>query len=63
MVCNLAKSGDGPKSWKGKYDNENGDRRKFQIDLGLALLNFAVRLEWDGSGPRPRWIRQTDYTL
>jgi hypothetical protein len=61
IVCNLAKSNVGPKSWKGKYDNKNGGRRKFQIDLGLALLNFAIGLEWDGSGPKPRWMRQTDF--
>jgi hypothetical protein len=42
IVCNLAKSGVGPKSWKGKYDNKNGGQRKFQIDLGLGLLNLAT---------------------
>jgi hypothetical protein len=46
---------------KGKYDNKNGGRRKFQIDLGLALLNFAIGLEWDGKGPRPSRMQQTDF--
>ena len=32
---------------------------KFQVDLRLALLNYAISEEWrDLNGPHPRWIRQ-----
>ncbi len=32
----------------------------FQVDLGIALLNHAIELEWmDTSKPRPDWMRQS----
>lgn len=60
IVCNLEKINVGPKIWRGQYDNKNGGCRKFQIDLGVALLNYGIGLEWDGMGQRPHWMRQTD---
>ena len=62
IACSLAKNNIGPKSWRGKYDNKNGGRRKFQIDLGIALLNYGIGLEWDGKedSVRPRWMRQKE---
>jgi hypothetical protein len=59
---NLQKQNIGPKRWKA-YCTKNGGCRKFQIDLGIALLNYAIGLEWDGKddSPRPRWMRQTEF--
>ena len=35
----------------------------FQIDLGIALLNYGIGLDWDGNlnTRRPRWMRQSDF--
>ncbi len=43
-----------------KYSGKNYDRAKFQKDLGLQLINYAVEQEWANcDGPRPSWIWQT----
>jgi hypothetical protein len=37
-------------------------RFKFQVDLGIALLNYAIGAEWDDlSKPRPEWMRSRDW--
>jgi hypothetical protein len=37
-------------------------RFKFQVDLGIALLNYAIGAEWDDlSKPRPEWMRSQDW--
>ena len=39
------------KEWK-KYRSKNSGRHDFQIDLGIAILNYAISLEWDGNSKR-----------
>lgn len=43
--------------------DKNGGRRKFQIDLGIALMNYGIELDWDGDkeSQRPRWMRQSEF--
>jgi hypothetical protein len=41
--------------WK-KYASKNIGRHDFQIDLGIALLNHGIGLDWDGD-KRPDYIR------
>ena len=45
------------------YLDKNGGRCKFQIDLGIALLNYGTGLDWDGTkvAPNPRWMRQSEF--
>ena len=48
------------KNWK-TFGNTNGGRRKFQIKLGLQMMNYGIGLDWsepkDGSR-RPHWVRR-----
>ena len=60
VVCELAKLDIGPKMWK-SFTSHNGGRKKFQIYLGMALLNHAISMDWDTEDSRPRWMRQTDF--
>ena len=48
----------GPEVWK-IYLKKHG-RRKFQIDLGRDLMNYAIRSSWNGVGQKPNWMRQYD---
>ena len=41
--------------WK-KFTSKNGGRRKFQISLGLALMNHGIASHWDAN-KKPSWIR------
>jgi hypothetical protein len=49
-----------------KYKDHRDGRQRFQIDLALALAEFALRYEWDGEisksnlAGRPKWMRGTD---
>lgn len=36
----------------------DGGRKKFQIQLGLDIMNFAISKVWDGKSMRPGWMRQ-----
>ena len=47
-VCEFAKQDIGPEEWKA-YLDKNGGRCKFQIDLGMTLINYGIGLEWDGN--------------
>ncbi len=59
VVCYLYKDSVGAKEWK-KYTNRHYGRGDFQVDLGIALLNHAIELEWmDTSKPCPDWMRQS----
>lgn len=45
--------------WK-QYVSKNGGRRKFQIALGMALMNRGIELDWPDvtdKSKRPPWIR------
>ena len=55
-------SGEWPAYWA-LYSDKHGGRRKFQIDLAIALLNYGIALDWDGdkNTQRPRWMRQSDF--
>ena len=44
-------------SWS-LFAKRNGGRRKFQIQLGLDILSYAISNAWDGRGERPDWMRQ-----
>jgi hypothetical protein len=45
ICCYLARAEVGPKQYR-KYLKKDG-RFKFQVDLGIALLNYAIGAEWD----------------
>jgi hypothetical protein len=54
IVCELHKrsttdqfGGEWPEYWS-LYKDKNGGRRTFQIDLGIALMNHGIGLDWDG---------------
>ena len=59
IVCYLATAGVGNREWK-KYKMRKNGRHDFQIDLGLALISFAIKLEWTGV-KRPGWMRQGQF--
>ncbi len=59
IVCFLAKGGVGKKERR-HNDNKSNGRHDFQIDLGIALINYGISTEWkDISQIRPNFIRQT----
>ena len=33
----------------------------FQIDLGIALMNYAIEKEFKKNGKRPGWVRQMEF--
>jgi hypothetical protein len=60
ICCCLARAEVGPKQYR-KYLKKDG-RFKFQGDLGIALLNYAIGAEWDDlSKPPPEWMRSKDW--
>eukprot|EP00956_Cyclotella_meneghiniana_P002128 scaffold2418_cov58-Cyclotella_meneghiniana.AAC.2 len=70
IVCELSKrgtterlGGEWPEYWS-LYGDKNGERRRFQVDLGIALMNYGIGLDWDGDkdSQRPSWMRQSDQT-
>ena len=51
------------KEWE-KYQDKNGGRKKFQIDLGLSLIEHGIRMDWNApydETAKPRWMRQHEY--
>jgi hypothetical protein len=60
VVVFCAKDNVGPEWWA-LYLKKRG-RYWFLIDLGMALINYALDNEWeDIKGPRPNWIRQREF--
>ena len=60
ICCRLARAEVGPKQYR-KYLKKDG-RFKFQVDLGIALLNYAIGAEWDDlSKPPPEWMHSKDW--
>ena len=57
IVCYLANWDIGMLEWK-KYCDKHTGRHDFQIDLGIALLNYAISSEWDGESEKsqPMWM-------
>ena len=43
-----------------RYLPSHTGRHDFQIDLGIALLDYGICLDWDGESKRPDWMRQMD---
>ena len=44
-----------------KYKSKNDGRRKFQIDLALAVMEYGIKLDWKepyDDKDRPKWMRQ-----
>ena len=56
-VVALVSVGLGKPEWK-KYTSKNSGRHDFQIDLAIALINYAIEQDWDGGSERPSWMRQ-----
>eukprot|EP00956_Cyclotella_meneghiniana_P022021 scaffold40902_cov50-Cyclotella_meneghiniana.AAC.1 len=54
--------GEFPEYWT-LYSDKNGGLRRFQIDLGIALMNYGIGLDWNGdvNTQRPRWMRRLDF--
>ena len=46
-----------------KYSNKNQGRHNFQIDLAIALINYAIEMEWDGESEWLDWMRQVKLCL
>ena len=46
ILCYLSHWDIGMPEWK-KYCDKHSRRNNCQIDLGIALLNYAIALEWD----------------
>jgi hypothetical protein len=47
-----------------KYQDKNGERKQFQIDLGLSLMEHGIRMDWNApydETAKPRWMRQHEY--
>jgi hypothetical protein len=62
VICgNLAQYQRGPHSYQ-KYLKKDG-RFKFQIDLGIPLLNHALTNKWKNfeGDPPPDWTRKIDW--
>jgi hypothetical protein len=60
VVVFCAKDNVGPEWWA--LYLKKGGRYRFQIDLGMTLINYALENEWeDIEGPRPNWIRQREF--
>ncbi len=48
-------------SWK-KYSCKNYGRARFQMNLGLQLIKYAIEHKWTNlDGPRPSWMRQNKF--
>ena len=47
--------------WR-RYENKHGERAIFQINLGLAMMNYGISMNWDGKSERPNWMRQGEFT-
>ena len=45
--------------WNRYLDKHTG-RYDFQSNLGIALIDYEIRLDWDGESKRPNWMRQMD---
>ena len=45
--------------WK-RYKSKNNGRHDFQIDLGIALLNYGIGLDWVGD-ERPDYMRTGEF--
>ena len=58
IACECAKAKIGLSWWSWYLSKHNG-RHDFQIDLGIVLLNRAIQMDWNGIGPKPKWMRQT----
>jgi hypothetical protein len=57
-------NGSGKEEWK-CYTNKEDGRYKFQIDLAMQLIEYGIRLDWQGdandpdnSAGKPAWVRQ-----
>ena len=50
----------GRKEWRRYLRSKNG-RREFQIDLAISLINYAMTLDWEEGGERPKYVRQTPF--
>jgi len=50
-----------PDDWQ-KYRSKNHGRESLQLDLGIALLNYAITYDVSKSeiGKIPTWVRQRD---
>ena len=57
MVVALVSVGLGKPEWK-QYNSRDTGRHDFQIDLAIALMNYAIEQDWDGVPKRPSWMRQ-----
>jgi len=58
VIIFCANANIGPQWWKW-YQETNGDHMKCQIDLGLKLLNFAIRQYWpDPAKTKPQWMQR-----
>ena len=53
VACLLARKYIGNPEWK-KYLKHKSAHHDFQIDLGIALLNYGIGLEWGGNDESKR---------
>ena len=57
VVCFLSRPSSN-KACLNKYYSKNSGHHDFQIDLGVALLNYGIDLDWDGESKKPDCMRQ-----
>ena len=51
VVVILSARGIGKPGWK-RYSDKHGGRQDFQVDLAMALINYAIMKEWDGKSEK-----------
>ena len=52
VVVTLSAGDIGKPGWK-RYRDKHGGRQDFQVDLAMALINYAIMKEWDGQSEKP----------
>ena len=60
IVCWLVSRGLGYKKWR-CYLRPRDWRKKFQIDLAINLINYAIGLDWDGGDDHPSYMRTDSF--
>jgi hypothetical protein len=63
IVIFIAQESDNKEEWK-KYTKKREGRYTFQVDLGMQLIEYGIKLDWKDpydEADKPPWIRQVGY--
>ena len=61
IICTWLASDTFFPEWK-VHQNKNGGRKKFQVDLGIALMNKGIEMDWEDGfdeSKKPKWMPKT----